>query len=624
MLVVILSSNCNKVSGEEVALGEATVLHLFTTEPSLARSFRISVFVVRLGLSCSERFCDFDPLLDALGGGFLSPFSLTLVFRCRVLGSYVTQDGNWDDEPDEPEASEELEAEERDGPKRPEDPGVLRQQDTPDEPQQRGEPGAPGLSREVGESRQEKKASEPTQREEPDDPPKQAEEPVEFIQPDELDEPERPEGRDGPGQQEEANEPNQQEQANEPSELSEPAEPPQDADTLMTEHVSRGDGGGDGVGDAVWVNISDVGGRGTSISGRREVSFAAAGSGSSSRPRTGGTSSGRPSSMHAGGAVGGSGVRGSSARNSGAGNILSGPGTGTAQNPSSVTSNGLSGMRAERPASAGVGATGKAAAVPRHNDGRSGDDRTGTPGVIGMSSAGASSARPEISGLGTSRGDGGDNRGAVGERSALQARPQLSVDIPVDRQDAEVGGSSLPSQRDTPNIDLGGSTLSTPTETPTGRKRVKAKWLQEYEQSDDRENAGARSPRATSRGKKSDKHRGSTETRDNPSASASAEVAGGNVRNASQSHSTRKRGIESDDAAGGSPRSSADGAAKDRKKGKGKAIPTKKKVPWGGRDWAGHALSKSSLALIKDTVRMWATSEDGTLVGEDGNHFFCR
>lgn len=598
--------------------GEAAVLHLFATEPSVALSFRISVCVVRPSVSCSEGFVILTRFWMPLEAFILSPSSSTLVPRCRVLGLYVTQDGNWDDKPDEPEASEEPEAEERDGPKRPEDPGVLRQQDTPDEPQQRGEPGAPGQPREVGESKQEKKAGEPTQREDPDDPPKQAEEPVEPTRLEELDKPERPEGRDGPGQHEEANGPNQQEQANKLSEPSEPAEPRQHTDTPMTEYVSGGGGGGDGVGDAVWVNISDVGGRGTSISGRRGVSFAGAGSGSSSRPTAGGTSSGGPSSMHAGGAVGGSGGRGSSARSSGAGNILSGPGTGTAQNPSSGTSNGLSGMTAERPASAGEGATEKAAVVPRHNNGRSGDDRTGTPGAIRTPSAGASSARPEISALGTSRGDVGENRGAVGERSTPQARPQLSVDIPVDRQDAAVGGSSLPSQRDTPNIDLGGSTLSTPTETPTGRKRVKAKWLQEYEQ---RENAGAKSPRATSRGKKSDKHRDSTETRDTPS--ASAEVAGGIVRTASQAHSTRKRGMESDDPAGGSPRSSSDGVARDRKKGKGKAVP-KKKVPWGGRDWAGHALSKSSLALIKETVRMWATSEDGTLVGEDGNHFFCR
>lgn len=529
-----------------------------------------------------------------------------------LLGPCVTQDGNWDDEPDEPEEPGELEAkepgepeakelEERDGPKQPGDPGALRQQEAPDEPQQREEAGAPGQPREMEESKQEVEAGGSTQREEPAFPPKQPEEPVESTQPEELGEPQRPEGRDGPGQQEEASD-----------DPSEPAEPLQDADTPMTEYVGGGD---DDVGDAVWVNISDVGGHGTSTSGRSKASSAGAGSGSSARPTTGGESSGGPSSMYAGGIADRSGGSGSSARSSGAGNILSGPAMGATQNSRSGASSGLSDMAVEHPTNAGVEAAEKAAAVPRHSGGRSGDGRAGTPGAIETSSTGASSGRPAIGRLGTSRGDGG-------EKSASQARPQLSVDIPADRQDAEAEGSSLPSQKDTPNIGGGGgSALSTPTETPTGRRRVKAKWLQEYEHGDDGENAGARSPRAASRGKKSDKHRGSSETHD--ASSASADAAGGNVRTASQTHPARKRGMESDDAAVGSPRSSTDGAARDRKKGKGKAAP-KKKVPWGGKDWAGHALSKSSLALIKETVRMWATSEDGTLVGEDGNHFFCR
>lgn len=548
-------------------------------------------------------------------GGGVSARSIALFIDAGssmpLLGPCVTQDGNWDDEPDEPEEPGEPEAkepEERDGPKQPEDLGALRQQEAPDELQQREEAGAPGQPREMEESKQEVEAGGSTQREEPDYPPKQPEEPVESTQPEELGEPQRPEGRDGPGQQEEANGPNQQEEASD--DPSEPAEPLQDADIPMAEYVG---GGGDGVGDAVWVNISDVGGHGTSISGRSKASSAGAGSGSNARPTTGGASTGGPSSMYAGGIVDRSGGSGSSVRSSGAGNILSGPGMGPTQNSRAGASSGLSDMAVERPTNAGVEAAEKAAAVPRHSDGRSGDGRAGTPGAMGTSSTGVSSGRPAIGRLGTSRGDGG-------ERSAPQTRPQLSVDIPTDRQDTEAEGSSLPSQKDTPNIG-GGSTLSTPTETPTGRRRMKTKWLQEYEHGDDGENAGARSPRAASRGKKGDKHRGSSETHD--ASSASADAAGGNVRTASQTHPARKRGMESDDAAVGSPRSSADGTARDRKKGKGKSAP-KKKVPWGGKDWAGHALSKSSLALIKETVRMWATSEDGTLVGEDGNHFFCR
>lgn len=533
----------------------------------------------------------------------LSPLSVDAGSSMPLFGSCLAQDGNWDDEPDKPDEPEPEEPEERDGPEQPEDPGVLGHQEAPDEPHQREKPDAPlAQPREVEESKQEEKADEPSHLGEPDDPTKQPEEPDEPTQAEERDdEPKRPENSAGPGLQEESSGPNQQEEAKEPKE---PADPWQDAETPITEHV----GGG---GDAVWVNVSDVGGHGTSTSGRRESSFAGAGIGSAASSTTRGTSSGGPSSMYTGGVGGG---HGSSARKSGAESILSGPGMGTAQTPSSGASSGLSEMEVERPTKAGVAATEKAAIVPRHKDGRSGDDRAGTPGAIGTSSISASSARPEIGGLDASRGVGG-------ERPApLQTRPQLSVDIPADGLDAEAEGLSLSSHKDKRNSGGGGSAVSTPTDTPAGRKRVKAKWLQEYEHGDDMENPGARSPRGAARAKKSDKHRGSNETR--VTSAASADAADGGGRTASQSHSARKRGMESDDAAVGSPRS-ADGAARDRKKGKGKA-PHKKKAPWGGKDWAGHALSKSSLKVIKDTMRMWATSEDGTLVGEDGNHFFCR
>ncbi|CAN0427586.1 unnamed protein product, partial [Hapterophycus canaliculatus] len=51
--------------------------------------------------------------------------------------------------------------------------------------------------------------------------------------------------------------------------------------------------------------------------------------------------------------------------------------------------------------------------------------------------------------------------------------------------------------------------------------------------------------------------------------------------------------------------------------------PQKKRSPWGGKDWAGHPLSQAVKDDLLGEVTLWTVSGDGTLVGEDGNHFFC-
>ncbi|CAB1120028.1 unnamed protein product [Ectocarpus sp. CCAP 1310/34] len=56
-------------------------------------------------------------------------------------------------------------------------------------------------------------------------------------------------------------------------------------------------------------------------------------------------------------------------------------------------------------------------------------------------------------------------------------------------------------------------------------------------------------------------------------------------------------------------------------KGKGRA---KKRSAWGGKDWGGQAVSQRAKDEILAGVSLWSVSQDGTLVGEDGNHFFCR
>lgn len=60
-------------------------------------------------------------------------------------------------------------------------------------------------------------------------------------------------------------------------------------------------------------------------------------------------------------------------------------------------------------------------------------------------------------------------------------------------------------------------------------------------------------------------------------------------------------------------------------KSKGKAPRRRrKKAPWGGKDWAGQPLSQAVKEDLLEEVTLWTVSEEGTLLGEDGNHFFCR
>ncbi|CAM9761643.1 unnamed protein product, partial [Scytosiphon promiscuus] len=51
--------------------------------------------------------------------------------------------------------------------------------------------------------------------------------------------------------------------------------------------------------------------------------------------------------------------------------------------------------------------------------------------------------------------------------------------------------------------------------------------------------------------------------------------------------------------------------------------PAKKRTPWGGKDWGGQPLSQAVKDELLGDLTLWSVSADGTLVGEDGNHFFC-
>lgn len=50
----------------------------------------------------------------------------------------------------------------------------------------------------------------------------------------------------------------------------------------------------------------------------------------------------------------------------------------------------------------------------------------------------------------------------------------------------------------------------------------------------------------------------------------------------------------------------------------------RRRAPWGGKDWAGKAVSTEVLEEVKSTAGVWGRDPDGRLIGEDGNHFFCR
>lgn len=147
-----------------------------------------------------------------------------------------------------------------------------------------------------------------------------------------------------------------------------------------------------------------------------------------------------------------------------------------------------------------------------------------------------------------------------------------------------------------------------------GRKRVKTKWLQEYELD-----------AANVLGESSSKALGIPATLKAPpiQIETSGSMGDGKLSGV---------GGRNPSASASDPRSAPDGTplgaeVKSVSKGKGKGkfkADGKKSFPWGVKDWRGHAASNKGLEQIKGSVKVWMESKDGTIVGEDGNHFFCR
>ncbi|CBN76618.1 conserved unknown protein [Ectocarpus siliculosus] len=50
--------------------------------------------------------------------------------------------------------------------------------------------------------------------------------------------------------------------------------------------------------------------------------------------------------------------------------------------------------------------------------------------------------------------------------------------------------------------------------------------------------------------------------------------------------------------------------------------PAQKRHPWGGKDWAGHPLSKKLQKHVKENDKAWRM-QGGIMMGADGSHFFC-
>lgn len=321
--------------------------------------------------------------------------------------------------------------------------------------------------------------------------------------------------------------------------------------------------------DPGWVNVSDVGGRGTSTVRSLEVSsidasIAASGNVSSSNT-SGGSSSGCGTSM--------------------SGNFPSGPGIGSTQKDGTAAGNGTTGSIT----SLSIGASIENAEEIRRDPQKS-----------------------------PSRDSNKANNGGSGDSGDLTPiYPRISVDIPADPGGIGREGSCPSLGRE--DMNDGHACVAEPglavASSPSARKRVKAKWLQEYENVDDVEMALAPS---STRKKKNAAHRDNSRL--------SLNVSSDSTTSPTSTRDHRSVVTSADAGAGGAAEGRLrDGEANPEARGKEKGkVASKQKVPWEGKDWGGRAFSKTALRQIKDTVRMWAVSDDGTLVGEDGNHFFCR
>lgn len=452
-----------------------------------------------------------------------------------------------------------------------------------------------------------------------------------------------------------------------------------------------------------WVDVSAAGGRGTSTTGKGTTSSASTSTpdarangatvGSSQAGDVGGSGIGRKDGD------GSNGSDGSGTLACGAASVFS-PHTDTGITPrdqerSSESASACNGVEEARESKARAIVTGFHSKGKDRNDKLRGvQESTDAPGTLSSSSSPPSAPSPAVTSTPASGGGGDGGDGVVGDGddaassaddgrpSAPLIRPSLSINILNGGEDIATGDStpSSPKGRESSvgsethvsvsggnsggvggvsgtsggvSGERGGSrpaSAASPDGTSMGgRKRTKAKWLQQYEDDDDddvRGNASssnAKKRTSDARGKQQQQQQqqnvgGGTPTPISPAPNmvAGAERLSGDGDEATHVAPTKhSKGAGAGIGGTSSPRGGKKGGdsgsgkiqSEEREKRDGKGTgkeKVSKKTPWGRKDWAGTAFSKTALRQIKETVSMWATSEDGTLVGEDGNHFFCR
>ena len=365
----------------------------------------------------------------------------------------------------------------------------------------------------------------------------------------------------------------------------------------MEKSREKGDDDDVHVKDAAWVDIGAFGGQGTSTKGSTLGSFAKGSSAgvfdTTRKVNNGDIDNGLESNLVVGRDIGGA------CSSSGTINDSKVGGTGVATFLKSNTRAGVG--TAQTTATASSPSSGHVS-LPQ------------TPGVVGDSSAGAASkSRPGGTGAGDSIGSSDDSSGNQSPGRVVGERSQVSVGSSGDEENVREQVSNPYSAR------LKSDGNMAPDHS-TGRKRIKTKWLQEYEL--DTADASKR-PSSTASGAPSTPATLATQT-------APSVIPAGGKRNVALSGQEigRNRSVSCSDACGapegGARTSGMRLVSKGKGKGKAKAKSDGINVSWGSKDWCGHAASLEGLQQIKDGVKVWAESEDGTIVGEDGNHFFCR
>lgn len=227
------------------------------------------------------------------------------------------------------------------------------------------------------------------------------------------------------------------------------------------------------------------------------------------------------------------------------------------------------------------------------------------------------------------------------------APPKLSINTPVDATGMTMGESPASVSSGCGKLSVGGigtaggetggqpttsgavsplSAGNTPTSTSRPRKRNKTKRLQEYmgvdvdfngvspreKENDARRGEGNRTPDGDS-------------SSSSPLAAAVVTTAPGTLPSPSCAAATPTTAVTSSKpthivravrSTSVSPGATAPGS--------GVASSSGRVVPWRGKDWGGKASSDAAVRRIKRREADWEKTADGTLVGKDKNHFFCR